>query len=50
MTGHTFEDRIYAENVPKGFLLVIGVFHHYHPIPISEIGITLSQKFATFMK
>ncbi|MED6110858.1 hypothetical protein PIB30_046797 [Stylosanthes scabra] len=27
--GHAFEARIYAENVPKGFLPATGVLHHY---------------------
>ncbi|WJX12121.1 methylcrotonoyl-CoA carboxylase [Trifolium repens] len=33
--GHAFEARIYAENVPKGFLPATGVLHHYH-IPVSS--------------
>ncbi|PNY06718.1 methylcrotonoyl-CoA carboxylase subunit alpha [Trifolium pratense] len=32
---HAFEARIYAENVPKGFLPATGVLHHYH-IPVSS--------------
>lgn len=35
MTGHAFEARIYAENVPKGFLPATGVLHHYRPVPVS---------------
>ncbi|KAL6968284.1 methylcrotonoyl-CoA carboxylase [Sarracenia purpurea var. burkii] len=35
LLGHAFEARIYAENVPKGFLPATGVLHHYHPVPIS---------------
>ncbi|KAK3415821.1 hypothetical protein EUGRSUZ_H01447 [Eucalyptus grandis] len=31
--GHAFEARIYAENVPKGFLPATGVLHHYRPVP-----------------
>uniref|UniRef100_A0A803MI89 Uncharacterized protein n=1 Tax=Chenopodium quinoa TaxID=63459 RepID=A0A803MI89_CHEQI len=34
--GHSFEARIYAENVPKGFLLATGVLHHYRPVPESD--------------
>ncbi|KAH7661475.1 Methylcrotonoyl-CoA carboxylase protein [Dioscorea alata] len=33
--GHAFEARIYAENVPKGFLPAIGKLHHYHPVSLS---------------
>lgn len=33
--GHAFEARIYAENVPKGFLPATGVLHHYH-VPVSS--------------
>ncbi|KAJ6931162.1 hypothetical protein NC652_014612 [Populus alba x Populus x berolinensis] len=33
--GHAFEARIYAENVPKGFLPATGVLHHYRPVPVS---------------
>ncbi|KAK6940781.1 Methylcrotonoyl-CoA carboxylase subunit alpha, BT domain [Dillenia turbinata] len=35
LSGHAFEARIYAENVPKGFLPATGVLHHYHPVPVS---------------
>ncbi|KAK3193734.1 hypothetical protein Dsin_025044 [Dipteronia sinensis] len=35
MLGHAFEARIYAENVPKGFLPATGVLHHYRPVPIT---------------
>ncbi|XP_010259113.1 PREDICTED: methylcrotonoyl-CoA carboxylase subunit alpha, mitochondrial [Nelumbo nucifera] len=35
LRGHSFEARIYAENVPKGFLPATGVLHHYHPAPVS---------------
>lgn len=38
MTGHAFEARIYAENVPKGFLPAAGVLHYYHPVPGSPTG------------
>uniref|UniRef100_A0A803LFN3 FACT complex subunit SSRP1 n=1 Tax=Chenopodium quinoa TaxID=63459 RepID=A0A803LFN3_CHEQI len=34
--GHAFEARIYAENVPKGFLPATGVLHHYRPVPESD--------------
>lgn len=37
MAGHAFEARIYAENVPKGFLPATGVLHHYH-VPDSAAG------------
>ncbi|KAK6260049.1 hypothetical protein SCA6_014523 [Theobroma cacao] len=36
LSGHSFEARIYAENVPKGFLPATGVLHHYHPVPVSS--------------
>ncbi|CAO2826500.1 unnamed protein product [Amaranthus hypochondriacus] len=36
LLGHAFEARIYAENVPKGFLPATGVLHHYRPVPESE--------------
>ncbi|GMJ01155.1 hypothetical protein like AT1G03090 [Hibiscus trionum] len=36
LSGHAFEARIYAENVPKGFLPATGVLHHYHPVPPSS--------------
>ncbi|XP_061375289.1 methylcrotonoyl-CoA carboxylase subunit alpha, mitochondrial isoform X3 [Gastrolobium bilobum] len=35
ISGHAFEARIYAENVPKGFLPATGVLHHYH-VPVSS--------------
>ncbi|KAA8550833.1 hypothetical protein F0562_002517 [Nyssa sinensis] len=35
LSGHSFEARIYAENVPKGFLPATGVLHHYRPVPVS---------------
>ncbi|KAG0608458.1 hypothetical protein M758_8G107400 [Ceratodon purpureus] len=31
LMGHSFEARIYAENVPKGFLPAAGHLHHYNP-------------------
>nr|XP_043609358.1 methylcrotonoyl-CoA carboxylase subunit alpha, mitochondrial isoform X2 [Erigeron canadensis] len=34
--GHAFEARIYAENVPRGFLPATGVLQHYRPVPVSE--------------
>lgn len=37
MAGHAFEARIYAENVPKGFLPATGVLHHYR-VPVSSVG------------
>ncbi|GLU07577.1 hypothetical protein SLE2022_245320 [Rubroshorea leprosula] len=36
LSGHAFEARIYAENVPKGFLPATGVLHHYHPVSVSS--------------
>ncbi|KAL8142554.1 hypothetical protein V2J09_015586 [Rumex salicifolius] len=36
LSGHAFEARIYAENVPKGFLPATGVLHHYRPVSASE--------------
>ncbi|XP_074283902.1 methylcrotonoyl-CoA carboxylase subunit alpha, mitochondrial [Silene latifolia] len=36
LSGHAFEARIYAENVPKGFLPATGVLHHYRPVQGSE--------------
>lgn len=44
MTGHAFEARIYAENVPKGFLPATGVLHHYRPVPVSTTGVIMSPK------
>jgi len=31
LIGHSFEARIYAENVPRGFLPAAGMLHHYSP-------------------
>ncbi|KAF7818348.1 methylcrotonoyl-CoA carboxylase subunit alpha, mitochondrial [Senna tora] len=36
LSGHAFEARIYAENVPKGFLPATGVLHHYHHVSVSS--------------
>ncbi|KAL7112938.1 hypothetical protein ACP275_04G033000 [Erythranthe tilingii] len=36
LSGHAFEARIYAENVPKGFLPATGTLHHYHPVQVSS--------------
>ncbi|XP_042464042.1 methylcrotonoyl-CoA carboxylase subunit alpha, mitochondrial-like [Zingiber officinale] len=36
LNGHSFEARIYAENVPKGFLPATGTLHHYRPVPVSS--------------
>ncbi|CAN8311069.1 unnamed protein product [Cochlearia groenlandica] len=36
MSGHAFEARIYAENVPKGFLPATGVLNHYRPVEVSS--------------
>ncbi|KAI3668135.1 hypothetical protein L6452_43212 [Arctium lappa] len=35
ISGHAFEARIYAENVPRGFLPATGVLQHYRPVPVS---------------
>ncbi|EFJ36837.1 hypothetical protein SELMODRAFT_77392 [Selaginella moellendorffii] len=35
-TGHAFEARVYAENVPRGFLPAAGVLYHYNPPPASS--------------
>ncbi|KAH7661479.1 3-methylcrotonyl-CoA carboxylase alpha subunit protein [Dioscorea alata] len=35
LRGHAFEARIYAENVPRGFLPATGKLHHYHPVSVS---------------
>lgn len=39
MPGHAFEARIYAENVPKGFLPATGVLHHYCPVTATSAGV-----------
>ncbi|BBN19966.1 3-methylcrotonyl-CoA carboxylase alpha subunit [Marchantia polymorpha subsp. ruderalis] len=36
ISGHAFEARIYAENVPRGFLPAAGTLHHYNPPPVSS--------------
>ncbi|KAL3647845.1 hypothetical protein CASFOL_008813 [Castilleja foliolosa] len=36
LSGHAFESRIYAENVPKGFLPATGTLHHYCPVQVSS--------------
>ncbi|CAH9111619.1 unnamed protein product [Cuscuta epithymum] len=36
LSGHAFEARIYAENVPKGFLPATGVLHHYSPVAVTS--------------
>ncbi|WOL07968.1 methylcrotonoyl-CoA carboxylase subunit alpha, mitochondrial [Canna indica] len=36
LIGHSFEARIYAENVPKGFLPATGTLNHYRPVPVSS--------------
>ncbi|KAJ3674736.1 hypothetical protein LUZ60_005352 [Juncus effusus] len=35
LNGHAFEARIYAENVPKGFLPATGHLHYYKPVNTS---------------
>ncbi|KAJ7527520.1 hypothetical protein O6H91_16G059100 [Diphasiastrum complanatum] len=37
LSGHAFEARIYAENVPRGFLPAAGVLHHYRPPSVSSM-------------
>ncbi|XP_040364887.1 methylcrotonoyl-CoA carboxylase subunit alpha, mitochondrial isoform X3 [Rosa chinensis] len=39
LSGHAFEARIYAENVPKGFLPATGVLHHYQHAPVSPSAV-----------
>ncbi|XP_058740678.1 methylcrotonoyl-CoA carboxylase subunit alpha, mitochondrial-like [Vicia villosa] len=46
--GHAFEARIYAENVPKGFLPATGVLHHYR-IPDSSGGQLCKVNLIIFM-
>lgn len=36
LSGHSFEARVYAENVPRGFLPASGVLHHYSSPPVSQ--------------
>lgn len=36
LNGHAFEARIYAENVPRGFLPATGTLHHYRPVTSSK--------------
>jgi len=36
--GHAFEARIYAENVPRGFLPATGTLRHYRPVPSAPTG------------
>ncbi|XP_078149550.1 methylcrotonyl-CoA carboxylase alpha chain isoform X2 [Carex rostrata] len=35
LNGHAFEARIYAENVPRGFLPATGTLHHYRPADVN---------------
>ncbi|KAJ4783056.1 Methylcrotonoyl-CoA carboxylase subunit alpha [Rhynchospora pubera] len=35
LNGHAFEARIYAENVPRGFLPATGTLHHYRPVDVT---------------
>jgi hypothetical protein len=37
-SGHAFEARIYAENVPRGFLPATGTLYHYRPVPSGPTG------------
>lgn len=41
LNGHAFEARIYAENVPRGFLPATGTLHHYQPVPSSTTELKL---------
>nr|CAD1834766.1 unnamed protein product [Ananas comosus var. bracteatus] len=36
LNGHSFEARIYAENVPRGFLPATGTLHHYRPVLLPQ--------------
>lgn len=47
--GHAFEARIYAENVPKGFLPATGVLHHYCHVPVSSTGQSCQQPHQSYM-
>jgi len=38
LNGHAFEARIYAENVPRGFLPATGTLHHYRPADVNPTG------------
>lgn len=49
LTGHAFEARIYAENVPKGFLPATGVLHHYRPVPVSPTGANCNKIIMSLM-
>lgn len=42
--GHSFEARIYAENVPRGFLPAAGMLHHYSPPETSSTGTVKALK------
>ncbi|XP_020080723.1 methylcrotonoyl-CoA carboxylase subunit alpha, mitochondrial-like [Ananas comosus] len=35
LNGHSFEARIYAENVMRGFLPATGTLNHYRPVPVT---------------
>lgn len=50
LTGHAFEARIYAENVPKGFLPATGILHHYCPVQVSSAGNIMQQWTTYFSK
>lgn len=38
LRSHAFEARIYAENIPKGFLPATGVLHRYCPVTVTSAG------------
>lgn len=46
--GHAFEARIYAENVPRGFLPATGTLYHYRPVPSGPTGNILQINFDQF--
>lgn len=50
LAGHAFEARIYAENVPKGFLPATGVLHHYNPVPTSSTGTVYLRSWCLWTK
>lgn len=48
LAGHAFEARIYAENVPKGFLPATGVLNHYRPVAVSPSGEVQNRVYKCF--
>nr|CAD1834765.1 unnamed protein product [Ananas comosus var. bracteatus] len=45
LNGHSFEARIYAENVMRGFLPATGTLNHYRPVPVTPTGLPTSIGF-----